>query len=156
MRAELSFLYCVSKLEECKLTLRLSATNVVALIKQAISLAQDAKHSHLFVHLQVDADVPPTVLLDGKRVKQILVNLISNGLKFTDIGGVQINVHCSPSSSKEAASFWELVGHPRGEPDSHSLSPTPRAEVVKLTFAVADTGIGNETLIRPYSLYCDA
>jgi signal transduction histidine kinase/ActR/RegA family two-component response regulator len=48
------------------------------------------KGLRLLVH--VDPDVPDQVLGDPHRVKQILSNLIDNGIKFTDAGSVQINL----------------------------------------------------------------
>jgi two-component system, sensor histidine kinase len=42
--------------------------------------------------IQVDAEVPERVLLDGTRVRQVLFNLLSNAIKFTDRGQVRLAV----------------------------------------------------------------
>ncbi len=66
--------------------------------------------------LEVDPGLPEALVLDGVRLRQILLNLISNAVKFTDEGHVKLAVHNQ---------------HPDG--DTSSLS---------LIVEVEDTGIG--------------
>ena len=132
---------CVSKLEDCKLKLRLSALNLNTVIQQAISLSHSDKYSHLSVGFHIDPDVPSLVLIDGTRSKQILVNLISNGLKFTDCGGVTINVHRLPVSPHDEMIFRSQEN--KGQEDDHRSSSNETEQVIKLQFDVIDTGIGH-------------
>ncbi len=67
-----------------------------------------------FLHT-IENDVPKTLLGDGKKLKQIMINLVSNAIKFTDAGSVSFSV--------------------RAETKVGSSS-------VLLKIAVTDTGIG--------------
>ncbi len=84
----------------------------------------DEQGNHLGVH--IDADVPEWVLLDPTRVRQVLVNLVSNALKFTERGEVAIRVHRAEVTAADAA---------------------PGA--LHLLFEVADTGAGIDPAVQP-------
>jgi HAMP domain-containing protein/signal transduction histidine kinase/DNA-binding response OmpR family regulator len=68
-------------------------------------------------------DLPPVLHTDVQRVKQLLTNLLSNALKFTNRGSVTL-------SARIARSGWS--------PDKRLLEQAPQV----LAFSVADTGIG--------------
>ena len=46
----------------------------------------------LKLEFEVASDVPPTLMGDPLRLEQVLINLISNGIKFTERGGIAISV----------------------------------------------------------------
>ncbi|MGQ9867134.1 MAG: response regulator [Pseudanabaenaceae cyanobacterium] len=74
-----------------------------------------AKSRGLELGLTLAPDLPALVTGDGKRLRQILTNLVGNAMKFTATGSVQVTVD------------W---------------TPLPEPNQVELRFAVADTGIG--------------
>jgi PAS domain S-box-containing protein len=104
-----------SKIEARKLDLDRVEFDVRRLVSDVCrSLRAPAAAKKLRLHWHVDDDVPERLLGDPGRVRQILVNLAGNGVKFTERGEVVVNV------SREA-----------------------REEgVCLLDFAVLDTGIG--------------
>lgn len=51
-----------------------------------------AANNNLHLDVRIAPDVPPTLLCDGLRLKQVLNNLLSNAMKFTDTGSVAIEV----------------------------------------------------------------
>ena len=74
-------------------------------------------------------DLPERVTSDAPRIRQVLVNLIGNAIKFTDRGAVTVTVSALPATAPGAA---------------------------RLRFQVADSGIGipasaRERLFRPFS-----
>ncbi|KWZ46347.1 hybrid sensor histidine kinase/response regulator [Burkholderia savannae] len=68
-------------------------------------LAVQAQRKGLRIRLYVDADVPAAVLTDGNRLRQILVNLIGNGIKYTERGSVSVRVR----AAHEADGSVEIV-----------------------------------------------
>mgnify|MGYP002039784122 FL=1 len=57
-------------------------------------------------------DLPHYVLADGKRLRQILINLLTNALRFTDTGSVTLHVECSSASMRfDAVSYTHLRAH---------------------------------------------
>jgi len=81
----------LSKIEAGRMEINVEELDVRPIIEDVMSLIQpqsDAKE------LQVQAIVPielPTVLADRARFRQVLVNLVSNAVKFTDVGTVVIS-----------------------------------------------------------------
>lgn len=85
-----------SKIESGKLTLEIHSFDLIDCIEairdRFFPAALDKK---IDIFLSIYADVPRYVLGDEARLKQILINLIGNAIKFTDKGHVQIKVWIS-------------------------------------------------------------
>jgi signal transduction histidine kinase/CheY-like chemotaxis protein len=120
-----------SKIEAGKLDLDPQPFTLRELIGDALktlAVRADAKDLDLAYH--VAADVPDALVGDGCRLRQVLVNLVGNAIKFTEKGEVVVRV--SAASAKPQA-----------------------AEDVELHFNVRDTGIGIppdkvERIFRPF------
>ncbi len=111
-----------SKIEAGKLTLETYDFDVYAAVENVLDLlAPRASQKGLHVSALIGADVPLSVEGDAGRLRQILLNLAGNAVKFTLAGSVRIVV------TREVTS--------ENSPDDY-----PR-----LCFAVSDTGIGIET-----------
>jgi len=82
-----------SKIESDNMEIELQPTSVRACVTDSIELLRlRAESKQLEVDLHVDEDVPDWVALDPVRLKQILLNLIANAVKFTGEGKVTIRV----------------------------------------------------------------
>lgn len=82
-----------SKLEANRLTLEEADIDIVTLIDEALGLhAPEAQRKHLHLVAMVYDDVPTPLSGDPLRLHQVLNNLISNALKFTQQGDVVIRV----------------------------------------------------------------
>ena len=82
-----------------------------------------AENKNLPFHVHFDPDLPRTLTSDPKRLQQILKNLISNAVKFTAQGHVEVRVDF-------ATSGWSM--------DHPVLAKSQQV----IAFAVEDTGIG--------------
>lgn len=104
-----------SKIEAGKLTLVTEPFSITHTIQSAVELlAPRAHEKKLDIAALIARDVPKVVVGDPARVRQILLNLISNAVKFTDRGGVSVSV----------------------------ASTRGTGQSIRLVFAVEDTGIG--------------
>jgi len=105
----------LSKIEAGHMALQIEPFSPREVVEQAIkTLASKAAEKRLELSLDISPDVPPTLAGDGPRIRQILLNLIGNAIKFTETGSVRVRVS--------------------------SRSLTPGSD--ELSVEVADTGIG--------------
>ncbi|HEY3915674.1 MAG TPA: ATP-binding protein [Verrucomicrobiae bacterium] len=89
----------MSKIEAGVLELRPEPTDpreVCNFIQSVFS--ETAAKKNLWMSCNVADDVPRTLLLDRIRLRQILVNLVGNAVKFTDHGGIQTRIQCEKQS----------------------------------------------------------
>jgi len=92
----------------------------------------------------VHSDVADAVLGDPVRLRQVIVNLVSNALKFTERGEIVVKVDAEESS--EHATMALPVGVPPSggaeRRPAEAGTPTNAPNTLILHFAVRDTGIG--------------
>ncbi len=82
-----------SKIEAGHLSLETAPTAVKPLVDSVVALFKPrAEAKGLALTLQVDELVPAWVMVDAGRLRQILLNLIANAIKFTDDGSVSVRV----------------------------------------------------------------
>ena len=84
-----------SKIEARRLTLETADFDLSVPLKEAVEMvAVDAQGKGLELVCEVDPDVPPLLKGDAGRLRQILVNLLGNAVKFTRYGEVSLTVEC--------------------------------------------------------------
>jgi signal transduction histidine kinase/CheY-like chemotaxis protein/ligand-binding sensor domain-containing protein len=119
----------VSKIEAGGLELEIRDIDLRGTVETVVAmLAAMAEEKGIDLSCQVEDAVPTTVLGDPDRLRQVLLNLVGNALKFTDHGSVKIAVRLDAADSTGAT----------------------------VHFAVTDTGIGipadkMDRLFKPFS-----
>ncbi|MDQ2805885.1 MAG: response regulator, partial [Chloroflexota bacterium] len=129
-----------SKIEAGKLDLEEAPFDVRECVEAALDLlAGRAAEKGLDLAYIIEPGTPAAVIGDVTRLRQVLVNLISNAVKFTERGEVVVTVQ-GPSA---VGGRQPAAGSEQGVNDrpAHAPRPTPHAGPT-LHFAVRDTGIG--------------
>ncbi|EYE94256.1 putative sensor histidine kinase/response regulator [Aspergillus ruber CBS 135680] len=91
----------VSRVEAGKMSLVNSWFHVRSVIEDVIdTVASRAIDKSLEINYLMDVDVPPTVIGDRFRIRQVLINLVGNAVKFTSQGEIHIccSIHHDPSA----------------------------------------------------------
>ncbi len=123
-----------SKLEVGKLTIETQPEDLCQSVEHIAWLhGPAASEKGLELRVEVRPDVPDRLMIDAVRVRQCLSNLVSNAIKFTDEGSVEISLASEQSATDDDGTPWYLV-----------------------TAIVADTGIGiapdlARTLFQPFT-----
>ena len=108
----------LSKIEAGRMELHLVPTDVQDLVETTLTVfVEAAADKQLSLATDIDPVLPRALLVDPHRFRQVLVNLVSNAIKYTQEGGIRVALR----------------------------SQQVDADRVALTLSVADTGIGIET-----------
>ncbi len=119
-----------SKIESGNLEIEHVAFNLRAAVEEVMDLfSQKSSKQKIDLLYEIDYQLPQQVIGDGLRLKQVLINLINNALKFTDKGEVLCKIE---------------------------LNKQLNNNLLEIKFSVSDTGIGIphdklEDLFKPFS-----
>lgn len=90
----------MSKLDAGKMTLSLGPFDLRACLNQVVALlGAEARAKGLSLSLTGLDTLPARVVADEGRLRQVLINLIGNAVKFTDTGAVVLRVHGEPAEA---------------------------------------------------------
>ncbi|MHC4269755.1 MAG: GAF domain-containing protein, partial [Planctomycetota bacterium] len=108
----------LSKIESGKMELEYSVVSLTNMFNE-IKLLFEQKTYETGVELivNISSAIPEALLLDGKRIRQILINLLGNAVKFTEDGSITLTADCKYLDYQAKS-------------------------VIKLNISVADTGVG--------------
>jgi signal transduction histidine kinase len=121
-----------SKLQAGKVTLDLSPIVIEDVIADVVEmLIAMAVQKNINIAYVISEDVPAIVMADGNRLRQVIINLLGNAIKFTHEG--EIRIQCSLDTSTKETN-----------------------DQVSVLFEVIDTGIGisneqRKVLFEPFS-----
>ncbi len=121
----------LSKIEAGKLEIERVACSPSQVVAETVRLMQvRAEAKNLPLRIECPGPIPATIRSDTTRLRQVLINLIGNAVKFTSSGEIRLVVHCP---------------HPTGDDET-------------ICFDVVDTGIGMtaEQVARLFQPFCQA
>ena len=127
----------LARVEAGKMVLHPAAVHLGAFLRVVVDIMRvKAEEKGLSFHYEPAADLPEAVTIDETRLRQVLLNLLGNAVKFTDRGSVSLRVLRAPSAPGDDA-------------------------CVRLRFEVADSGIGMSAqqlarLFQPFEQVGDA
>jgi signal transduction histidine kinase/CheY-like chemotaxis protein len=108
-----------SRLDVGRLNLEEAPLDLGQVLRESLEIvAHSAQSKGVTLAHEIAADIPTNLLGDGRRLRQILLNLVGNGIKFTSAGSVTVIVQRIRTEITEAG------------------------PAIRLGFAVIDTGIG--------------
>ena len=114
----------LSKVDAGKLDLRFALTMPQPIFSDMARIfSKKLTEKGLDFVLEIAPDLPDMILMDEARLRQILLNLVGNAVKFTDAGRIRLTV--GPGKMDEAAETFDLVfsvadtgpGIPAGDQD---------------------------------------
>jgi PAS domain S-box-containing protein len=137
-----------SKIDSGRMSLEYGEVNIVDLVEQVIDIVADkARAKQVEVFYDIASDVAPTAMLDPVRVRQVLLNIVGNAVKFTDKGHVCIAVRRSadtPVASAESPLVFEVIDTGIGIPaeDMHRIFEAFAQADSSTTRRFGGTGLG--------------
>jgi signal transduction histidine kinase/AmiR/NasT family two-component response regulator len=100
----------LSKLNAGHLLFESSAFSPEMLSHNTVSvLLPGAQAKHLALAVKAEPNIPAAVSGDAGRIRQILMNLVSNAVKFTEKGGIEIRVRCPSVTDDSATIEWAVA-----------------------------------------------
>ncbi len=122
----------LSKIEANRMEFAYDPFSLRALLRETLTfMSGQARNRGLEIFHEIDEDIPDLLMGDAVRLRQVLLNLVGNSIKFTDSGSISVSVHPESGSSNSK---------------------------VALRFMVRDTGIGisPENMERIFDVFTQA
>ncbi len=95
-----------SKIEAGKLDLIPEKTDLQDLVETVAEVVRyNAHNKGLELIININGKLPQEVIVDQLRLKQVLVNLVANAIKFTDCGEVELALHASSTETEGVMQF---------------------------------------------------
>ncbi|QDT43507.1 Sensory/regulatory protein RpfC [Gimesia alba] len=123
----------LSKIESAKLELECIDCSPSRILADVYSIMRvQAERKNLEIEIQFDSPIPETIQTDPTRLQQVLINLVSNAIKFTSAGKVKIVVQLLQVSNVEPKLQFDII-------DSGIGIDAGKLETIFQPFAQSDT-----------------
>ncbi len=98
----------LSRIEADRLTLNPAPTNLVELLQDALLLIRVRAEVRNLAVIESLGDLPAMVEADGLRLRQVLLNLLGNAVKFTEMGCITLAVEALPAEGRQTLLRFEV------------------------------------------------
>ncbi len=124
-----------SKIEANGLKLSLEPFSLNSCLDSIISLLSPKTHEkNIALTMSIDRRIPDTLLGDANRLRQIIMNLLGNSLKFTEAGSVKLNVRLLKKEGIDYQVQFDVI-------DTGIGIPSDRLQVLFQPFQQGDSSI---------------
>ena len=129
----------ISKIEAGRLDLHRNKVDMLAMIEQLMYMFQiQAQSKNISLNFSHQKRLPETVFADGKRLRQVMINLISNAIKFTPEGSVSVDL-----KYRNQVAYFSVTDTGVGiEEEDISRISEAFVRIANPTYQVAGSGLG--------------
>jgi len=100
----------LSRIEAGRLILENTPFNLHDLLRDAVTLLQPAaREKHLVLELEIGLNTPAMVSGDASRIREVMTNLISNAVKYTETGRVDVKVSATRNNIGQFSFTFHVV-----------------------------------------------
>ena len=114
----------LSKIESGKIDLNYCPTIIKGILEEMkILFSYNISQKNISLAIEIEPNLPKTLLLDETRLRQVLLNLIGNAIKFTDVGSVRVFISAESEEIKPETIYLIIkiedtgIGIPKDEQD---------------------------------------
>ncbi len=127
-----------SKIEAGKLELEEIEFELPVVLRETVqTLTTKAQEKGLTIELNLAANIPNILLGDPGRLRQIILNLVNNAIKFTNEGGISINVDAQVSGTEKSCLVFSVK-------DTGIGIPNDKQENIFQSFSQADSSVSRK------------
>jgi len=132
-----------SKMEAGRLDLELANFHLRALIDSVVEINEHvAAEKDIEIQVTLDKAVPTQFSGDPGRIRQVLINLVSNALKFTETGSVSIRVSYGGQENRKSLVIFEVIDTGVGVPEDKIDGLFTDFTTLSPSYSSSDTGTG--------------
>ena len=135
----------MSKIESGQMTIVDAPYDAGEMLSEIVNMIwSQAKEKGLAFHVDIDPSLPAAMIGDEVRIKQVLINILNNAVKYTEEGSVSLSVQCKKKDDKRISVIYSVKDTGSGirkESIPHLFSAFRRVDEEKNRY-IQGTGLG--------------
>ena len=99
----------MSKIESGQMTIVDAPYDVGGMLSEIVNMIwSQAKEKGLAFHVDIDPSLPSEMVGDEVRIKQVMINILNNAVKYTEEGSVSLSVQCKKKGDKRISVSYSV------------------------------------------------